>query len=74
MSYSYLRTERLILDAVDRRILRRATISDRIVSALGDTDVLVVAAFCVIGLLATVAAILMVPSFGEFPQVLQQLP
>lgn len=74
MSYSYWRTERLILDAVDRRILRRTTISDRIVSALNDTDLLVVAAFCVIGLLASVAAMLMVPDFGQFAQALPQLP
>jgi len=72
MSYSYWRTERLILDAVDRRILRRASLSDRIASALGDTDVVVVAAFCAIGPLASLTAMPMLP--GEFAQALQQLP
>jgi hypothetical protein len=73
MSHSYWRTERLILDAVDRRILRRATVSDRIVSVLTNTDLLVVTGFCIIGLLVSLTAVLAVPSFGEFAEALQQL-
>jgi hypothetical protein len=72
MTYSYWRTERLILDAVDRRILRKTTVFDRIVSAFGDIDLMVVAVFCAIGLLASLVAMLVMP--GEFAQVFQQLP
>ncbi|MGN6748157.1 MAG: hypothetical protein ACTHJS_06125 [Xanthobacteraceae bacterium] len=71
MTYSYWRTERLILDAVDRRVLRKATFSDRIVSGLGHIDLMVVAAFCAIGLLASLVAMLVMP--GEIVQLFQQL-
>jgi hypothetical protein len=73
MNYSYWRTERLILDAVDRRILRRLSVTDQIVSILTNADLLVVAGFCIIGLLASAVAILTVPDFGEFAKALQQL-
>ena len=73
MSYSYWRTERLIPDAVDRRILHQLTVSDRTVLVPTNPELLVVAGFCVIGLLASVVVMLALPSFGEFAEALQQL-
>ena len=72
MTHSYWRTERLIVGAVERRILRGVTISDRTVSILTNPDLLVVA-FCIIGLLASVVAMLNAASFGEFADALQQM-
>jgi len=71
MDYSYWRTERLILDAVGRRILQRPTGSDRIISVLANPDLLIVAGFCIAGLLATLALLLAVPSFTELNATLQ---
>ena len=48
MSYSYWRTERLILDAVDRRLLRKTTVPNQIVSVLTSPDFLAVASICII--------------------------
>ena len=41
---------------------------------LSNTDLLVVAAFCVSGLCASLAVMLLVPDFGQLAQALQQLP
>jgi hypothetical protein len=66
MNYSYWRTERLILDAVDRRILQKTTARDRILSFLASGDLLAVVVMCVVGLLATFALlVLAAPKFGE---------
>jgi hypothetical protein len=73
MNYSYWRTERLIADAVDRRILRRTTVWDQIVSFFTNTDLLIVAAICIVGLLASLAAMLALPNFAEVTEALQQL-
>jgi hypothetical protein len=73
MNYSYWRTERLIRDAVDRRILQRTTGSDRIISVLTNPDLLIVAAICIAGLLASLAVMLALPNFTEVTEALQQL-
>jgi hypothetical protein len=66
MNYSYWRTERLILDAVDRRILQKTTAWDRIVSFLASGDLLAVMVMCAVGLLATFALLVFAaPKFGE---------
>ncbi len=65
--------ERLIIDAVDSRIDQRPTVWDRFVSIVTDADVLVLAVFCLIGLLLSFTAMLLVPSFTEATDVLQQL-
>src|SRR5262249_6357857 len=62
MSNSYWRTERLIVDAVDRRD-----------SIVGDPDLLVLATICTIGLLLSLAVTLAVPGFAETTEALQQL-
>jgi hypothetical protein len=74
MNYSYWRrTERLILDAVDRRILQRTTVWDQIVSFFTNADLLVLAGFCMVGLLASLAVMLALPNFTEVTEALQQL-
>jgi hypothetical protein len=56
MSNSYWRTERLIVDAVDRRILQKPESWDGIVSIVTDPDLLVLAAMCIVGLLFSLVA------------------
>lgn len=73
MSNSYWRTERLIVDAVDRRILQKPDGWDGIVSIVTDPDLLVLAAICIVGLLLTLVATFVVPGFAEATQALQQL-
>ncbi|MGO8924339.1 MAG: hypothetical protein ACLQF4_15550 [Xanthobacteraceae bacterium] len=74
MNYSYWRrTERLILDAVDRRILQRTTVWDQIVSFFTNADLLILAGFCIVGLLASLAVMLALPNFTEVTEALQQL-
>jgi lambda repressor-like predicted transcriptional regulator len=72
MSNSYWRTERLIVDAVDRRILQKPGVWDGVVSIFTDPDIMVLAAFCIVGLLFSLAATLIVPGFSETIQALQQ--
>jgi hypothetical protein len=73
MNYSYWRTERLILDAVDRRILRKTDAWDQIASILTSGDVVVLLAICMLGLLTSLAVFLAFPAFAEIAEVLQQL-
>ncbi len=73
MSNSYWRTERLILDAVDRRILQKPNVWDGLVSIITNPDFLVLTAFCILGLLLSVAVTLAVPGFSETAEALQQL-
>lgn len=63
--------ERLIIDAVGSRI--DPTVWDRFVSIVTDADILVLAVFCLIGLLLSLTAMLLVPSFTEATEVFQQL-
>ncbi len=73
MSNSYWRTERLILDAVDRRILRKPYAWDGLVSIITNPDFLALAAFCILGLLLSLVVTLAVPGFLETAEALQQL-
>jgi hypothetical protein len=73
MSNSYWRTERLILDAVDRRILQKPNVWDGLVWNITNPDFLVLAAFCILGLLLSLAVTLAVPGFSETAEVLQHL-
>jgi hypothetical protein len=73
MSNSYWRTERLIVDAVDRRILQKPGIWDGVASIVSDPDLLVLATICTIGLLLSLAVTLAVPGFAETTEALQQL-
>ncbi len=73
MNHPYWRTERLILDAVDRRILQKPNAWDGVVSIITDSDLLVLAAFCILGLLLSLAVTLAVPGFAETAEALQQL-
>jgi hypothetical protein len=72
MIYSYWRTERLILDAVDRRILQRSSAWDQIASIITSADVVLLLAICMIGLLASLAVLPAFPSFAKVFEVLQQ--
>jgi hypothetical protein len=72
MSNSYWRTERLIVDAVDRRILQKPGVWDGVVSIVAAPDLLVLTAICVVGLLLTLAATFMVPDFAATIEALQQ--
>ena len=47
MSNSYWRTERLIVDAVDRRILQKSRVWDAVVSIVTDSDLLALAVICI---------------------------
>jgi hypothetical protein len=71
MTYSYWRTERLIRDAVDRRILKQMPIWDGIVSVLTSADLIALTLICVIGLLASFTALLAYPSYAEAIETLQ---
>src|SRR5262249_25096112 len=71
MSNSYWRTERLIVDAVDRRILQKPGIWDGVASIVGDPDLLVLATICTIGLLLSLAVTIAVPGFAETTEALQ---
>jgi len=66
MSPTSLHSERLILaDPTDTRLSRPATAWDSIVAALTGPELIALAMFCALGLLATVALYLWVPNFGE---------
>lgn len=73
MSNLYWRTERLILDAVDRRILQKPKVWDGVVSIVADPDLLALAAICSAGLLLSLLVTLAVPGFAEATEALQQL-
>jgi hypothetical protein len=73
MSNSYWRTERLILDAVDRRILQKPKVWDGVVSIITDPDPVALAAICIAGLLLSLVVMLAVPGFAEATEALQQL-
>lgn len=73
MRNSYWRTERLIVDAIDRRILQKPKVWDGVVSIAADPEVLAVAAICIAGLLLSLVAILALPGFAEATEALQQL-
>jgi hypothetical protein len=70
---SHLRTERLIVEAVDRRILRTTTVEDQFVSFFTNADVLVVTCLCIVGLLASLAVMLAFPGFTEVTEAFQQM-
>ena len=72
MGYSYWRTERLIVDAVDRRMLQKSNIWDRVASIVTDPDLLVLTLICIIGLLLSLVVTLAVPGFAEATEALQQ--
>jgi hypothetical protein len=72
MSNSYWRTERLIVDAVDRRILQKPDVWDSVASVFSDPDLLVLTGICVVALLFSLAVTLMVPGFAEATEALQQ--
>jgi len=72
MNYSYWRTERLILEAVDRRILQKSNAWDQIASIITSADVVALLAICMIGLLASLAVLLAFPGFAKVVEVLQQ--
>jgi hypothetical protein len=72
MSNSYWRTERLIVDAVDRRILQKPDVWDGVASVFSDPDLLVLTGICIVALLFSLAVTLMVPGFAEATEALQQ--
>jgi hypothetical protein len=72
MSNSYRRTERLIVGAVDRRILQRPGVWDGVVSIVTDPDLVALTVICTVGLLFSLAVTLMVPGFAETTEALQQ--
>lgn len=72
MNYSYWRTERLILEAVDRRILQRSNAWDQIASIITSADVVALLAICMIGLLTSLAVLLAFPGFAKVVAVPQQ--
>jgi len=72
MNYSYWRTERLILEAVDRRILQKSNAWDQIASIVTNADLVALLAICMIGLLTSLAVIQAFPGFAKVVEVLQQ--
>ena len=73
MKYSSSRGERLILaDPLDPRVRRAATISDHIIAVLNDSELVAVALFCTVGLLAMVGLYVLFPSFGALAASLQE--
>ena len=73
MSISYWRTERLIVDAVDRRILQKPNIWVGVPSIFTDPDLLALTGVCIVGLLVSLGVMLTVPSFAEATEALQRL-
>jgi hypothetical protein len=71
MNYSYWRTERLIRDAVDRRILKETPVWGPIVSVLTGSDLVALSLICIVGLLASFVVLLAYPSFAEVIETLQ---
>jgi hypothetical protein len=72
MAPTSLQTERLILtDPLDSRLRRDARASDRIAAALNNPELVALAIFCALGLLATVALYIAFPAFGELSASLQ---
>jgi hypothetical protein len=73
MKYSSSRGERLILaDPLDPRVRRETTISDHIIAVLNDSELVAVALFCTVGLLAMVGLYVLFPSFGALAASLQE--
>jgi hypothetical protein len=73
MNYSS-RSERLILaNPMDPRLRRNVTEWDRIVAALTGPELVALAMFCALGLVATVALCFLVPNFGDLASSLQPL-
>lgn len=72
MKYSSARRERLILaDPLDSRLRRKATIWDHITAALNDSDLIAIALFCTLGLLATLGLYVLFPDFRALAAALQ---
>lgn len=72
MKYSSSRRERLILaDPLDSRLRRKATIWDHITAALNDSDLIAIALFCILGLLATLGLYVLFPDFRALAAALQ---
>ncbi len=72
MKYSSSRRERLILaDPLDSRLRRKATIWDHITAALNDSDLIAIALFCTLGLLATLGLYVLFPDFRALAAALQ---
>jgi hypothetical protein len=72
MKYSSARRERLILaDPLDSRLRRKATIWDHIHAALNDSDLIAIALFCTLGLLAMLGLYVLFPDFGALAASLQ---
>ena len=62
----------LIVDAVDRRILQKLSVWDRVALIVTDPRLLVLTAICIIGLLLSLVVTLAVPGFAESTEALQQ--
>jgi hypothetical protein len=72
MRYSSARNERLILaDPLDPRRRQEATTWDHITAALNDPELIAIALFCTLGLLATIGITLLFPNFGALSASLQ---
>ncbi len=75
MKYSSSRGERLILaDPLDSRLRREATIWDHISAVFNDSELVAIALFCILGLLATLGLYTLFPSFGALAASLQAFP
>lgn len=70
MNFSNWRTERLILDPIDRRLLKKINAWDEIVSILTGADVVALSAFCLAGLLTSLVVLLAFPGFAEIVEML----
>jgi hypothetical protein len=73
MNFSSWRTERLILDPIDRRLLKKINAWDEIVSILTSADVVALSAFCLVGLLTSLVVLLAFPGFAEIVEMLQRI-
>jgi len=74
MKYSSFQRQRLILaDPMDPRLRRSATIWDHVSAALNDSELVAIALFCTLGLLATLGLCFFFPGFGALAASLQAL-
>lgn len=72
MKYSSFQRERLILaDPTDPRLRRNTTIWDHVNAALDNSELVAIALFCTLGLLATLGLCFLFPGFGALAASLQ---
>ena len=70
MNFSNWRTERLVLDPADRRLLRKINTWNEVTAILTSADVVALSAICLAGLLTSLVVLLAFPGFAEIVEML----